>query len=44
VLISPELRYVHWNAPAINDFGGDGTFRWVSSQDELFVLVGIAWR
>jgi len=44
VLISPELRYVHWNAPFLYEFGGDGSFRYTSPQDELFVLVGIAWR
>jgi hypothetical protein len=43
-LISPEVRFVHWNAAAINDYGGDGSFQWSSPQDELFVLVGIAWH
>ena len=42
--ISPELRYIHWNAPSINDFGGDGSFAFTSKQDEVFVLLGIAWR
>jgi len=42
VLISPELRYVHWNADFVNDFGeGPG---YSSPQNELFVLVGIAWH
>lgn len=44
LLISPELRYVHWNAPFLYEFGGDGSFRYTSPQDELFVLVGIAWH
>jgi len=44
VLISPELRYVRWNAPFLNEFGGDGSYRFGSPQNELFVLVGIAWR
>jgi hypothetical protein len=44
VLISPELRYVHWSQPFLNSEGGDGSFRYASSQDELFVLVGIAWH
>ena len=44
LLISPELRYVHWNAPFLNEFGGDGSSRYTSPQNELFVLVGIAWR
>jgi hypothetical protein len=44
LLISPELRYVHWNAPVINSYGGDGSFSFAAPQDELFVLVGIAWH
>jgi hypothetical protein len=44
LLISPELRYVHWNAGFLNSEGGDGSFRYTSPQDELFVLVGIAWH
>ena len=41
---SPELRYVHWSAPFLNEFGGDGSFRFVSNQDEFFVLVGFSWH
>jgi hypothetical protein len=41
---SPELRYVHWNAPFLNENGGNGSSRYASPQDELFVLVGIALR
>jgi hypothetical protein len=41
---TPELRYVHWNAPFLNQFGGDGSFRFVSKQDELFVLLGVSWH
>jgi outer membrane protein W len=44
VLISPELRYVHWNQPFLNSEGGDGSYQYHSPQDELFVLVGIAWH
>jgi hypothetical protein len=44
VLISPELRYVHWNAPFLYETGGDGSFRYTSPRNELFVLVGIAWH
>jgi hypothetical protein len=44
VLISPELRYVHWNQPFLYEFGGDGSFQYTSPQDELFVLVGLAWH
>jgi hypothetical protein len=42
LLISPEVRYVHWSADFLNDFGeGPG---YSSPQNELYVLVGIAWR
>jgi hypothetical protein len=44
ILITPELRYVHWNQPFLYEFGGDGTFRYQSPSNELFVLVGIAWH
>jgi hypothetical protein len=41
---TPELRYVHWSAPFLNEYGGDGSFRFVSKQDEVFVLLGISWH
>jgi hypothetical protein len=41
---SPEVRYVHWNAPFLSEFGGDGSFRFVSKQDEFFVLLGVSWH
>jgi hypothetical protein len=44
VHVSPELRYVRWTAPFLNEFGGDGSYRYVSAQNELFVLVGLSWR
>lgn len=44
LLISPELRYVHWSQPFLYEFGGDGTFRYQSPSNELFVLVGLAWH
>ncbi len=44
VRFSPEVRYVHWNAPFLNEFGGDGSFRFVSNQNEAFVLLGISWH
>jgi hypothetical protein len=44
VWFSPELRYVHWNAPFLSEFGGDGSFRFVSKQDEVFLLLGVSWR
>jgi hypothetical protein len=44
VLITPEVRYVHWNQPFLYEFGGDGTFQYTSRSNELFVLVGLAWH
>jgi hypothetical protein len=47
VLISPELRYVHWNADFLNDYGnkeGVGYYGIASPQNELYLLVGIAWH
>ncbi len=44
VLISPELRYVHWNQPFLNSYGPNGASYYHSLQDELFALVGIAWH
>ena len=41
---SPELRYMYWNAPFLNAVGGDGSFRFVSRQDELLVLLGVSWH
>lgn len=41
---SPELRYVHWSAPFLNEVGGDGSFRFVSRQDELFAFLGVSWH
>jgi hypothetical protein len=41
---TPEVRYVHWNAPFLNEQGGDGSFLFVSKQNEVFVLLGISWR
>ncbi len=44
IRFSPELRYEHWNAPFLNEFGGDGSSRFVSNQNEVFVLLGVSWR
>lgn len=44
VRISPEVRYVHWTAPFLNEFGPDGSFQFISNQDEFFVLLGVSWR
>ncbi len=41
---SPEVRYVHWNAPFLNENGGNGSSRFTAPQNELFVLLGIALR
>ena len=42
--VSPQIRYVHWNAPFLNTQGGAGSFQFSSSQDEFFVMVGLTWR
>ena len=42
VRVSPELRYTHWNAPFV-DYSLRGSSA-TSRQDELFVLLGVAWR
>lgn len=42
IRVSPELRYVHWNTPFLNDFGP--SYRLTSNQDEVFVLVGVSWH
>jgi hypothetical protein len=44
VRFSPELRYVHWNEPFLNQPGSASSSQFNSSQDEFFVLLGIAWR
>ncbi len=44
VRFSPELRYEHWNAPFLNEFGGDGSFRFLSTQNEVLVLLGVSWH
>jgi hypothetical protein len=41
--VSPEIRYVRWNKPAIVEVIADGpTFQ--SSQNEVDLLVGIGWK
>ncbi len=44
--LTPELRYVHWNTPFLNqsEDGGESSIPFVSKQNEVFVLVGISWR
>ena len=42
--VSPELRYVHWSAPFLHAFEGDGSFRFSSNQDEVFVLLDVSWH
>jgi hypothetical protein len=37
---TPEVRYVHWNAPFLNVPANDGSPGWVSKQDEVYVLLG----
>ncbi len=44
VRVLPELRYVRWNTPFLDQVGGDGSYRIQSAQNEIFLLLGIAWR
>lgn len=44
VRVSPEVRYVHWNAPFLFNATPDTAIPLASKQDEVFVLIGIAWR
>jgi hypothetical protein len=44
VRFTPEMRYVRWNAPFLNSYGGDGSFQFVSKQDEVFVMLGLSWH
>jgi hypothetical protein len=39
---TPEVRWVHWNAPFLSEQGGG--FLLISKQNEVFVLLGISWR
>jgi hypothetical protein len=40
VWVAPEVRYVHWNKPAVNEYGSHG-FSIQSAQDQVDVMVGI---
>jgi hypothetical protein len=41
--VSPEIRYVRWNKPAIVEVIADGpTFQ--SAQNEVDLLVGFGWK
>lgn len=44
ILVSPQIRYVRWNAPFLNAEGGDGSFQFSSSQNEVFLTLGVTWR
>jgi hypothetical protein len=41
--IAPELRYVHWVEPFLSQYP-DGIYRLQSAQNEVFILVGLAWH
>jgi hypothetical protein len=43
VRVAPEVRYVYWNKPAIEEYGSRG-FSIVSNQHQVDVLIGITWR
>jgi hypothetical protein len=40
VWVAPEVRYVHWNKPAVDVYGSHG-FSIQSTQDQADVMVGI---
>ena len=40
--IAPEVRYVFWNKPAVEEYGSRG-FAIVSSQHQVDVMIGILW-
>jgi Outer membrane protein beta-barrel domain len=42
--ISPELRYVRWQSPSLDQYGSDGSYHLQSSQNDFFFLVGIRWH
>jgi len=42
--ITCELRFVHWNDPYLQQYGGDGSYFIQSSQNEVFLMVGIRFR
>ncbi len=42
--LSPEIRYVRWNEPYLNQFGGSGSFQFTSGQNEVYVLLGLSWH
>jgi len=43
VRFSPELRYVHWIAPFLDESFNPGNL-YLSRQNEVFVLFGISWH
>ena len=43
VWIAPEVRYVYWNKPPVEEYGSRG-FSIASSQHQVDVLIGITWR
>jgi hypothetical protein len=44
VRFTPEVRYVHWNAPFLNSPGNHGCCMYASNQDEVFVMLGLSWH
>ncbi len=43
VRFPPELRYVHWNAPFLNESSNAGNL-FLSKQNEVLVLLGVSWH
>ncbi|HEV3197258.1 MAG TPA: hypothetical protein VGZ73_05110 [Bryobacteraceae bacterium] len=42
IRISPEVRYLHWNAPFLDQSGGDGSYHVQSAQNECYILIGVS--
>jgi hypothetical protein len=41
--VAPEVRYIFWNKPAVEEYGSRG-FTILSSQHQVDVLIGITWH
>jgi hypothetical protein len=42
VRVEPEVRYIRWNRPAIEEFGPRG-FSIVSTQNQVQLMLGLRW-
>ena len=42
--LTPQIRYVHWNAPFLDQRAGNQGHGWFSKQDEAYVVLGVSWH